>query len=104
MPNIEHTAELGINSEGVLTRCLSGIDARWPVIKLLSLSFYSAWILLTMTGGSTLSYASPADSSYSGAILYLLSGAALSSLLFASGVFQSESSESCGSYTYLELR
>ena len=90
MPNIEHTAELGINSEGVLTRCLSGIDARWPVIKLLSLSFYSAWILLTMTGGSTLSYASPADSSYSGAILYLLSGAALSSLLFASGVFQKQ--------------
>lgn len=83
-------AARGITGEGVLVRCLSGIDARWPAIKLLSLSFYSSWILLTMTGNSTLSYASSSNTAHDGAVLYLLSGAALSALLFASGIFQKQ--------------
>lgn len=90
MPHSEKAAPRSIAGEGALVRCLSGIDARWPIIKLLSLSFYSSWILLTMTGNSTLSYASSSNAAFDGAILYLLSGAALSVLLFVSGIFQKQ--------------
>ncbi|MGN0038157.1 MAG: response regulator transcription factor [Coriobacteriales bacterium] len=95
------SADRGVQGSSTLARCLSGIDARWPFIKLLSLSFYSAWILLTMTGNSTLSYADPANAAQSGAVLYLLSGVALSACLIAAGALKDKAAKLVSSGPFL---
>lgn len=63
------------------------LAARWPNLRYLSLAFYSAWILLSVTSGEAVSHL---DSSASGSLqgeLYLSSGVALSVCLLLSGVF-----------------
>lgn len=71
-------------------RCITGVDARWPVIKYLSLAFYAAWILLTMTSGATLGTMEGSPSGRYNAILYLLSGIPLATCLLLAGVFHKQ--------------
>ena len=73
----------------LLSTCVAGIDHHWPNLKYLSLAFYSAWILLTMTGNSVTSNVSvPIDAGVLSAELYLLSGVPLAVCLIGSAVFQ----------------
>ncbi|WP_172135630.1 helix-turn-helix transcriptional regulator [Adlercreutzia sp. ZJ473] len=70
-----------------LDEYLAGSNARWPIIKFLSLSLYSAWILLTMTTPSAVAQAEIESPAIYSSLLYLLSGVALAACLFLCGIF-----------------
>lgn len=71
----------------VVLRCLSSIDRQWPSVKYCSLGFYSAWILLVMSGTSIV--VTPVDLLHGQAnsLLYLYSGVPLTLILVFCGVF-----------------
>ncbi len=71
-------------------RCIAGIDNRWPTTKYLSLALYAAWILLTMTSGSTLEAYGGQAAGHNNALLYLLSGVPLAACLLIAGVFHKQ--------------
>lgn len=76
-------------SSSLLETCVAGVDHHWPHLKYLSLAFYSAWILLVMTGNGITSSASvPFESGVLSAELYLLSGVPLALCLIGAAVFQ----------------
>lgn len=71
-------------------RCIRDIDTRWPIVKYLSLAFYAAWILLTMTSGVTLGIQDEQIAGQYNAMLYLFSGIPLAACLLISGVFHKQ--------------
>lgn len=68
--------------------CLEEVDRRWPNLKYLSLSLYSAWILLTMTNNGATTVLVGIDPGLLSVRLYLSSGMALALCLIGSAIFQ----------------
>ena len=66
---------------------LANIDKAWPGVKYCSLGFYSAWILLVMSGDAVAFTPVSQAGSFSNAnnLLYLYSGIPLTIILFACG-------------------
>lgn len=69
-----------------LNEYLAGSNARWPMIKFLSLSLYSAWILLTMTTTEAVAQSGIENPAAYGSLLYCLSGISLTACLFLCGI------------------
>lgn len=74
----------------LMRRCICGADTRWPIVKYLSLAFYTAWILLTMTSGVTLGVQDELLAGRYNAMLYLFSGVPLAACLLVSGIFHKQ--------------
>ena len=86
--SILSTSKSAGNLVATARHALANIDKEWPGIKYCSLGFYSAWILLVMSGDAISFTPSQQGISFSNAnnILYLCSGIPLTLILFGCGI------------------
>lgn len=83
------------------SHCLEEVDRRWPNLKYLSLSLYSAWILLTMTNNGATSVPVGIDPGLLSVRLYLSSGIALALCLIGSAIFQKKAKALVGNSAWV---
>ena len=74
-------------SPSLFLRIAQSVGERWPSLRFLSLAFYSAWIMLTVSSNEAMSLTSANAGGSLQAVLYLSSGFALTAGLVLSGVF-----------------